>query len=311
MRIRSLVYICLLAVTTTAVSCSSCRGGGGGSDTNNGKKNANGSATSPENSKRGPENPATTNDTVMIIEVKQDVSLKPKGASEFVRILRGPFHLGDILQVGENSFAMVLCDVNVCSLRKGVYTECCKGTCDDMIRLQPTGGENSTRAFMKKADLPPDQLVALNTEEAKIRNLGTDEVTTQFLIANLYSSWKLVEANQELDSLSQKLNRPEAAKELNTLYSPMVRKTGDLYLKINQKAAAEKTYLKGLELTPVTNDKQEKAATHVSLGQLYEESGKKEQAVENFQKGKQLYEQQGNIKKAAEVRRAIVDVQKK
>jgi len=303
----------LLAVTIAAVGCSSCRHGGQVStDTNNGKNNPNGSGTLPDSSKRGPENPAAGNDTVMIIEVKQDVSLKPKGASEFVRILRGPFHLGDILQVGENSFAMVLCpDVNVCSLRKGVYTECCKGTCDDMIRLQPAAGENSTRAFMKKADLPANELQALNTEETKIRNLGTDEVTTQFLIANLYSSWKLVEANQELDSLSQKLNKPEAAKELNTLYSPMVRKTGDLYLKINQKAAAEKTYLKGLELAPVTNDKQEKAATHVSLGQLYEESGKKEQAVENFQKGKQLYEQQGNVKKAAEVRRAIVEVQKK
>src|SRR5438132_11306570 len=190
MRLKSLVYICLLAVTTTAVSCSSCRERGGGTGTNNGKNNLKGSGTSPDSSKRGPENPITGNDTVMIIEVKQDVSLKPKGTSEFVRILRGPFHLGDVLQVGENSFATVLCpDVNVCSLRKGLYTECCKGTCDDMIRLQPTGGENSTRAFMKKADLPADELLALNTEETKIRKLGTDEVTTQFLIANLYSSW--------------------------------------------------------------------------------------------------------------------------
>lgn len=256
-------------------------------------------------------NPAVIADDVMIIAVERDVTLKPKGASQFVRILRSiPFRVGDELQIGDNSTARVLCSDSICLLSKGLYTDCCTLSCENAIRLKPPASMNQNRKIMNKSQLPAIEAQTFDGEEQKIRRLGAGDVTTQYLIADLYSSWKLVEANKELDNLSLKLKEPQAARELDALYPTVVRKTGDMYLKIDKKTEAEKNYRKVLELTPQTKDVQEKAATHVALGELYEKDGKKEKAVENLQKGKELYVQDGNVRKAEAVDKALIKARK-
>jgi tetratricopeptide (TPR) repeat protein len=163
---------------------------------------------------------------------------------------------------------------------------------------------------MKKSELPHSDLQALETAESRIRALGADEVATQYLIANLYSSYKLVEANQEVDNLSQKLANPETQKQLNQLYLPMLHKTGDMYLKIDKKIQAEDNYKKVIELAPRAKDPEEEASARVSLGQFYSNNGRNQEAIENLKKSEQLYKQGGNDKKAAEVNKKIYAVQK-
>jgi len=254
-----------------------------------------------------------TSAEAMIVRVEKDVSLKIKGATQFMRIFSGMFREGDMLQVGDQSKAWVSCpDHSVCPLGKGLYEECCRDVCESGIRiLPPANSESQNRvAFIKKSELPSGELQTLELQETRIRNLGADEVTTKFLIADLYSSWKLVEARDELKDLTQKLDKPETKQELKMLYVPMLRQTGDMQLKVKQLDEAEDSYKKAVELAPQFNDPREKADAHVTLGQFYEKSGQKEKAVVNLKQGEQLYEQSGDVKKAAATRRAIVNIQR-
>jgi hypothetical protein len=252
-------------------------------------------------------------DTAMIIRVERDVSLKAKGATDFVRILSGLFRGGDTLQVGDQSKAWVSCpDHSVCPLGTGLYAECCRDVCENGIRIPPPPNSESQNrvVFISKSELPPADLQMFQLQETRIRNLGADEVTTQFLMADLYSSWKLVEAKDELKDLTQKLNKPGTKQELKMLYVPMLRRTGDMQLRVKQQDEAEDSYKKAVELAPESNDPREKADAHVSLGQFYEKSGQKEKAVINLKQGEQLYERGGDVKKAAATRQAIVNIQK-
>jgi tetratricopeptide (TPR) repeat protein len=256
------------------------------------------------------DNSVANADTAMIFKVDKEVLLKSKGAADFVRILSGLFRGGDILRVGQQAVAWVTCpDGHVCPLNTGEYTDCCKVTCANPIQLRPPQGDEP-RVMMKRMDLPVADRQKFDGAEMRIRQLGADDVTEQFLIANLYSSWKVAEANDEVKKLSEKLMDPAAPEKLKQLYVPIFRKTGDLYFKINQTAAAERTYSKAIELAPAANDEKEKAAAHSSLGQLYETTGKKEAAVENLEKATVLYDKEGDTRKATQIRRVITRVQK-
>lgn len=260
--------------------------------------------------KIGPETKITIDaGSAMIFKVQNDVKLKAKGAAYFVRIVGGLFRGGDELQVGAESTAWVSCaDDRICPLGQGLYTDCCKGTCQNEIRMKPPEGQ-PVRAMMKKQDLPPNELQLVEANEAKIRSLGANEVTTQFLIANLYSSWKLIEANNELDKLNQTLKTPAAEQQLDTLYAPMLRKTGDLYLQVNQKGQAEQSYKKAVEMSQ-TKDPRDQADAHIKLGELYENSGQRDKAVVNLKQGQQIYEKTGEVEKAAATRRALSTIEK-
>jgi len=243
---------------------------------------------------------------VMIVDVKNDVTLKLKGALDFFHIDGGPFNPGDLLRIGDASTATVDCSDSFCSLGRGDYTKCCGDICQTSIPAAPP--EGTQVAFMiRRDDLPAPQLQLFQSSESKIRGLGASEIATQYLIARLYSSWGVKEANQEIDKLSQQLNDPAAQQKLNQRYLPMVHRTGDMYLKMNDKTRAEENYKKVIDLAPETGEAgKEKAATHVSLGQLYKDSGRKEEAVKSLEQGQKLYEKQGDANKASEVRRAIV-----
>ena len=256
------------------------------------------------------DNSVANAETAMIFKVDKEVSLRTKGAADFVRILSALFRSGDVLRVGQQAVAWVTCpDGHVCPLNSGEYTDCCHFTCPDPIQMQPPEG-TEVRLMMEKKDLPPGDRLIFDASEQKIRQLGADQVVTQFLIANLYSSWKLKEANQEVDKLQLQLKDPEAPEKLNLLYLPMVRKTGDLYLKIDKKAEAEQNYKQVIDLAPKKSDEKEEAAANVSLGQLYENAGQKEAAAEKLNKATVLYEKQGEVQKASQTRRAMIKAQR-
>ncbi len=256
------------------------------------------------------DNSVANADTAMIFKVDKDVRLKNKGAADFVRIVSGLFRGGDILRVGEQALAWVTCpDGHVCPLSTGDYTDCCNVACAEPIQMRPPDG-SEVRVMMRRTELPPDERKQFDAAELRIRKLGADDVTEQFLIANLYSSWKLTEANDEVEKLSMKLKTSDASEKLGTLFVPMVRKTGDLYFKIDEKVKAERKYNEVLELKPAVGDEKEKAAAHTSLGQLYETTGRKEAAVENLKKATTLYEKEGETRKATQIRSAITKVQR-
>ncbi len=312
-------FIFVLAVACLGSSCQPESSGNADANGNrpngNSQSNANNGKATPKaiTDDFGPATPendksADDNDAAMIISVKNDVRLRRKGATNFVHIPGGLFRSGDLLRVGDASTAFVDCnEAALCSLGKGDYPKCCGDVCESRVALRPPEGTQRT-AMVKIAELPPDQLQLLRNSESQIRALEADDVTTQFLIANLYSSWKVKEANQEVDKLSEKLRDPQAPQKLDTLYWPMLKKNADLYKKLDDKGQAEQTYKKLTEVA-VPTDQQTKADAHVSLGLLYKETGRKEEAVQNLQKGKQLYEAQGNQKKAEDVRKTIVKIQ--
>ena len=249
-------------------------------------------------------------DTAMIFKVSNQVELKSKGAADFVRILSGLFRGGDILRVGDQGIAWVSCpDNHICPLQKGEYTECCHVTCADAINLGPPQS-GVPRVMMKRSDLPAGDQQRFSIAESKIRELGTDDITQQYLIAYLYSCWKLTEANDEVQKLSIKLQDPSAAQRLDKLYVPLIRRTGDLYLKIDQPTKAVDRYQKAIEVAPRVNDEKEKAAAHASLGQLYEATGQKEEAVRNLKEATTIYDKEGDNKKALDARKAMIRVQK-
>lgn len=245
----------------------------------------------------------------MIIKVENDVRLRRKGKPDFVQIPGGLFHSGDLLRIGASSAAFVDCSgVSVCKLGTGDFSTCCGSECASRVALGPPASDRP-RLTLAIAELPADEQQQLRASETKIRGLGADEITTQYLIANLYSAWKVKEAKVEIDRFSNKLGEPEANQKLHQLYWPMVKKNADLNNKMGNRGQAEQTYRKLTE-TKESEDQQTKAAAHVSLGQIYLQDGKKKEAIQTLQKGEKLYEIQGNRAKAETVRESIKQIQK-
>jgi hypothetical protein len=328
MKNRIVLYGVISLTLSTLAACASCRSGPGNNDGNNSRPPSSPVSSPPINGNSVPPGNDNTNigkldaekidnsvanaDTAMIFKVDNEVLLKSKGQSDFVRILSGLFRGGDVLRVGQQATAWVNCpDGHVCPLNSGEYTNCCNVACANPIQLSPPPSKgDEPRVMMRKMDLPPGERQQFDAAELKIRQLGADDLTQQFLIANLYSSWKIKEAGDEVKKLSQKLQDPKAPDQLKQLYLPMVRKTGDLYFKIDQRAEAERSYNKVIELAPQVKDEKEQAAAHSSLGQLYETTGQKEAAVKNLEKATVLYDREGETQKATQVRRALTKVRK-
>ena len=245
----------------------------------------------------------------MIIKVENDVKLKLKGKSDFSQFPGGMFHVGDLLRVAPSSAAFADCGARaVCKLGAGDFSKCCGSECANLIALGPSPSDGRI-TVVAIADLPADQRQKLQASETRIRALGADEITTQYLIANLYSAWKVKEATAEVDKFSEKLNDPAASQKLRMLYWPMVKRNGDLYDRMGNKGRAEQTYKKLTENSKA-DDPQAKAAAHVSLGEMYVQDGRKEEAIQSLQKGKKLYEVEGNRAKAENVRKSINQIQK-
>ena len=245
-------------------------------------------------------------DEAMILSVTNDVSIKRQGAASFVPILRNvAFRIGDLLQIGNNSTAKVLCSARgICELAAGTYTECCTNSCAVEIQMLRAGNTGNPLPVVKRADLPPNEAAQLNQSENSIRQLRLGPVATQFLITKLYSGWKLEETNEELDHLQNQLAKPEAQEELKDLYWPVIRKTGDMQLKINNTGRAKELY--ELNINSTQPDPIEKAAAHERLGQLYTQSGDQKEAVRNLEKAHEIYVQQGDQKAATATEKQIL-----
>jgi tetratricopeptide (TPR) repeat protein len=242
----------------------------------------------------------------MILSVTNDVTIKRQGAASFVPILRNvAFRLGDLLQIGNNSTAKVLCSTRgICELPVGTYTECCTNSCQVEIQMLRAENTGNPLPVVKRADLPPNEAAKLNQSENSIRQLQLGPVATQFLITKLHSGWKLEETGEELDRLQNQLAKPEAQEELKELYLPVIRKTGDMQLKINNPGKAKELY--ELNINSAQPDSIEKAAAHERLGQLYTQSGNQKEAVSNLEKAHEIYLKQGDNKAAAATEKQIM-----
>jgi hypothetical protein len=245
-------------------------------------------------------------DEAMILSVTNDVSIKRQGAASFVPILHNvAFRFGDLLQIGNNSMATILCSARgLCELAVGTYTECCTDTCKLQVQMLRTANTGNPLPIVKRVDLPANEAAQLNQSENSIRQLQLGPVTTQFLITKLHSGWKLEETGEELDRLQNQLAKPEAQEELKELYLPVIRKTGDMQLKINNTSKARELY--ELNISSAPPDSIEKAAAHERLGQVYSQSGDQKEAIRNLQKAQEIYVKQGDKKAAAATEKQIV-----
>lgn len=256
------------------------------------------SPKAPEKSASPEMIPAGTNatpDEAMILSVQKDVSLKRQGAPAFVPILRNiAFRIGDTLQVGVDSVATVLCsERGICELAKGTYSSCCISECKTQVQMLRMGTGPDT-PIVKRTELAPDEVLKLNAAEAGIRQLELSPLATQFLIIRLHSSWKLEETNQELDTLTIQLKQPGAKEELKDIYLPVLRKTGDMQLKLKRLDKAKELYQ--LNISSQANDSFEKAASHEGLATVSRQDGDKEGAVRNFEMARDIYIKQGDTK---------------
>ena len=200
MKNRIVLHAIISLTLFTAAACSSCRGGPGNDSNNGGPPGSpiSSPSNSPTNVPPGNDNTnigkldaakidnsVANADTAMIFKVDNEVSLKPKGGADFVRILSGLFRGGDVLRVGQQAIAWVNCpDGHVCPLNSGEYTNCCNVACANPIQMRPPTGDEP-RVMMRRMELPPDERQKFDGAEMKIRQLGADDVTQQFLIANL------------------------------------------------------------------------------------------------------------------------------
>ena len=251
-------------------------------------------------------------DGTMILSTEGNVNLIPQGAGAPSPIKEGVwFVAGDTLDIGPNSFAKVLCREGICRLGPGKYDSCCRSECCVVVKMmRVTTGD----ALIGRAELSPADASAFNDAEKRIRELRLGAVTTQFLMTNLYSGWKLQETNQELDRLTIQLANPSAKEELKELYLPVVRKTGDHYLKMNRVEDAKKLYsinISSASQESGLNQKvagQEMAAAYTGLAEAEMKTGDNSKEIRSLEKAKDIQLKQGEIKPAEETEKRIVNI---
>ena len=249
--------------------------------------------------------PALTPDEAWILSTKNVVNLTRKGTNSPVAVQANVgFKLGDLLQVGDASFAVALCKQGTCVLGLGNYNSCCTVPCQGQVAMMRRG-DAPDLPMISRNELPATEAAALIDAEKGLRNLNLPPVTTQFLITTLYTNWKIKEANQELDRLSTQLANPNAKEELRGLYAPVITRTGNMHLKYNRVEDAKKLYQLNLSRSSAADDPRDRAAVHVGLAQTYELSGKKTEAIRNFESAKDIYVKQGDRKAAASTEKQI------
>jgi hypothetical protein len=273
-------------------------------------------ASTPSSRDAGASEPEPGEDDghVMILGTHGRVSLHRAG--RVVPILRNvSFVPGDTLHVEEASTAIVHCR-DVCVLGTGVYRRCCTPECRTDVALHPPRSAARV-AMVAKRELGRDEARLLEEQERRIAALDLGETTARFLRSNLYVNWKLEEAAGEVEALSKRLDRPEARRELREIYAPFVRKTGDLFRRLNKPDRAIDRYKKATGVAPprprtgadpaaAAEAAREKARAHTSLADVYVESGKPRQAVDSLSRAREIYRAQGDAEKAAETDRAIL-----
>ena len=310
-----LSYFPAILVLALSVIGGACGRAGNNQALNGSAKSSPGKTTEPNNNASPREVPTVNSDQppspegAMILRGDGDVSLRRQGTPTFIPIVEKVwFSDGDTLQIGNTSSARVLCaDRGLCLLGVGTYTACCTPACALEVQMMRRVGAPNSGVIVKKSDLAPADAKALNEAETKIRNLDVGQVTTQFLITNLYSNWKLEETNQQLDLLSNQLTKPEARQELKELYPTVTTKTGNMHLRFNRVEDAKKLYLLNLSTSPKTSNLKETAAAHAGLAQAYKQSGDTTQAVQNFEVAKDIYLKQGETKSAAATEKQILE----
>ena len=302
-----LTVLCLLVLSASA--CNGNRTGGpNGNATPPASPSSDSVTPSPEVSVSPDPSAPPDAEGTMILSTEGTVNLRPQGATAFAPIFEKVWFMpGDELQVGQNSVAKVLCQAGICRLNTGSYTTCCTSECAVVVRMARTTGGG---APVKRIELSSAEAIVLNESERKIRELNLGQVTTQFLITNLYSGFKLEETNQELDRIDAQLADPAAQQELKALYKPMIRKTGDLHLKVNRVGAAEKLLERLNTVTPTNTlnpraAEKEKAASHAGLAEVETKRGNKTEAIRNLEKAKDIYVKQGDTKAVADTEKRI------
>jgi hypothetical protein len=249
--------------------------------------------------------PALTQDEAWILSTKNIVNLTRKGTNTPQAVkTKVPFQLGDLLEIGDKSFATVLCKRGTCVLGLGNYNSCCTVPCQGQVNMLRRG-DMQDMPIIARNELPSAEGAALIDAEKGLRALELPPVTTQFLITTLYTNWRIKEANQELDRLSIQLESPDAKQELQQLYAPVITRTGDMHFKYNRIGDAQKFYLLNLKGSADVLDPRDRAAAHVGLAQTYEVKGDKSEAISNLESARDIYMKQGDSKAAASTEKQI------
>ncbi|HSF25706.1 MAG TPA: hypothetical protein VLE20_15880 [Blastocatellia bacterium] len=312
MRTDSVRYLAVAAMMFTVTAACNDHGNAANTSNTNARGSSDGGsanvAVTPENGTSPLVTLPEEADEALILRPIRDVWMKVKGAQAFIRIISStPFRSGDTLRIGEDSKAVIFCK-DVCELTTGTYTACCTDACILAVPIARNATAGPPMMLIK--DLPPDEQLTLADSESRLQALGLGETTTRFLKASLYSSWRLKEAEGELAALSAQLEKPEATTELDKAYSTVTRRTGDLFVTINQKEKAVREYERTIKPPPQAVEWQpglldEKAIAHQRIGDVYAESGNKEEAEANFKAAKSIYVMRGETAKAQEIDRKM------
>ncbi len=149
---------------------------------------------------------------------------------------------------------------------------------------------------MLKADEAQAVLAALE----RIRSLGLAEPAQNLLIANLYASQGLhAEAIAVLQRLTVAASEPA-----------LMRTLGDLYLKVSLIRQAENAYLAAAQLSERVGDIEGMAASHNTLGLVYETLGNRAEAIAQTSQAIAAYQKLGDAKTVQQMQERLASLQK-
>lgn len=158
-----------------------------------------------------------------------------------------------------------------------------------------------------------DEAHAVRMREGKIRAKNPSELSTIFLIANLYATWGVnpddswddrwalnTEAIELLEQASA--TRPDAS---------ILRMLGDMYMSLSLATLAEKPYMRALELSEATEDVFGKAWAHYALAHVFTERFNDAETTKRLLSARKLFQSFGDAKSVEKINTDLAELNKR
>lgn len=167
------------------------------------------------------------------------------------------------------------------------------------VVVSTNGGPTETAQGIGFTVLSESEARQVTAEVERVRALGLDAPTTQFLLANLYATNDLnAEALELLDALV-----------LRSQQATVFQLQGDLLARIGLPRLAIEPYTRALAIAQAANDRLGQALAHRSLGASSAAIGGTEaQARANYEQALRLYEEFGDAPTIADIQQRLADL---
>ncbi|MBC8162005.1 MAG: toll/interleukin-1 receptor domain-containing protein [Roseiflexaceae bacterium] len=167
------------------------------------------------------------------------------------------------------------------------------------VAVSANGGSTETTQGIGFTVLSASEAQQVTAEVERVRALGLDAPTTQFLLANLYATNDLnAEALELLDALAP-----------GSQQAAVFQLQGDLLARIGLPHLALEPYTRALAIAQAANDRLGQALAYRSLGASSAAvGGAEQQARANYEQALRLYEEFGDAPMVADIQQRLADL---